>query len=311
MTDLARSLIRGQDGLRFFSLTPPKHNTPADRLDRINTRRSLRINALPVDGIMIYDVREETGRTGSERPYAYRRFMDSIDYADRFSRYCSMPQVRYVAVSRVKTPDLESIFRGNLHGQPVVLVGHNSSLSAGGMRLPEAYRLHADGAFGFPLGGVTIGERHRTSRNEAQAMLRKIQMGVSFFVSQCVYDPSVYEKLLTDYAAECKAGRTVCKPVIFTLTPVIDDRGIALLEWLGVSIPQSFKNTLRSAADKDSAVMSHIERTADRLVSQCGYLGIPYGLNFESVLGGSEETGLACMMASRAYDAGGISRTAI
>ncbi|MBN9623724.1 MAG: 5,10-methylenetetrahydrofolate reductase, partial [Actinobacteria bacterium] len=55
------------------------------------------------------------------------------------------------------------------------------------------------------------------------------------------------------------------------------------LRWLGVHVPRWIENDLRHADDTLDASLEHAEATALELIPFCRHLGVPFGLNVESV----------------------------
>jgi hypothetical protein len=55
------------------------------------------------------------------------------------------------------------------------------------------------------------------------------------------------------------------------------------LRWLGVDVPRWIENDLRHADDTLDASLEHAEETALELMSFCRRLGVPFGINVESV----------------------------
>jgi hypothetical protein len=57
------------------------------------------------------------------------------------------------------------------------------------------------------------------------------------------------------------------------------------MEWLGVQIPQNFRNNLPESDDFMEYTVNYLEKTARKLIDLSLELNIPLGLNFESVIG--------------------------
>ena len=58
---------------------------------------------------------------------------------------------------------------------------------------------------------------------------------------------------------------------------------LKFLRWLGVDVPQWIENDLRHADDTLDASLEHAEGAALELISFCRHLGVPFGINVESV----------------------------
>merc|ERR1712159_627846 len=98
---------------------------------------------------------------------------------------------------------------------------------------------------GVKFGCVCIAERHTMEAaaargkpypTEHENMLRKHQVGCSWFISQAVYDPEPTIRLIKDYAAGCRERGLVPRKVILTFTPVSRPKTMDFVKWLGVSV---------------------------------------------------------------------------
>jgi hypothetical protein len=58
---------------------------------------------------------------------------------------------------------------------------------------------------------------------------------------------------------------------------------LAFLDWLGIDVPRWIRNDLEHAADPLAASYDHAVATAVDLVAFCRRLGVPFGINVESV----------------------------
>ena len=79
-------------------------------------------------------------------------------------------------------------------------------------------------------------------------MLRKQRDGVSFFVTQVVYDAAAAKSMVSDYHYACVDRGQEPAPVIFTLAVCGSLKTLAFLEWLGVDVPRWMRNDLGPAS---------------------------------------------------------------
>ena len=70
---------------------------------------------------------------------------------------------------------------------------------------------------------------------------------------------------------------------MFTLSVCGSMKTLEFLRWLGVDVPRWIENDLRHANDTLDASLEHAEATALELMSFCRRLGVPFGINVESV----------------------------
>lgn len=135
----------------------------------------------------------------------------------------------------------------------------------------------------MPVGGVLIGERHRGTRSEHEKVLRKVDDGCSFFVSQAVYSTTATKDVLSDLHVACEEQERAVPPVLVTLTPCGSERTLAFLRWLGVEVPRWIENDLLRAQDTLAQSMDTCLRVFDDLWDFARQRDIPLGCNVESV----------------------------
>ncbi len=64
---MLRDLILSGQGPRLYGISPPKAGNTPERNREIAAAQVERINALHADGIVVYDIQDEPGRTGAPR----------------------------------------------------------------------------------------------------------------------------------------------------------------------------------------------------------------------------------------------------
>ncbi len=60
-------------------------------------------------------------------------------------------------------------------------------------------------------------------------------------------------------------------------------KSLEFLRWLGVDVPRWIENALRRADDPLGASLEYAEATGVELMSFCRRLGVPFGMNVDSV----------------------------
>jgi 5,10-methylenetetrahydrofolate reductase len=133
------------------------------------------------------------------------------------------------------------------------------------------------------LGGVAIPERHSRREDEHLRLLAKQGAGSRFFVTQVVYDVNAAKSLVSDYYYACAARGTAAAPVVFTFSVCGSMRTLEFLRWLGVDVPRWIENDLRHATDTLEASYQLAVAAATDLIAYCRNLGVPFGINVESV----------------------------
>ena len=133
------------------------------------------------------------------------------------------------------------------------------------------------------LGGVAIPERHSRRDDEHLRLLAKQDAGCRFFVTQVVYDINAAKNLVSDYHYECQARGISHAPFVFTFSVCGSMKTLDFLRWLGVDVPRWIENDLTHAADPLEASYQQALTTATELIAYCRTLGVPFGINVESV----------------------------
>ena len=268
----------------MFGITPPKSSTaPADRA-RIAERTLARLGSLDLDGLILYDIDDESDRIAEDRPFPYLPTSDpAAFYTDHLGGW-TKPVVVYRSIGKYAPAELGGWLGGvDPARQLGVFVGASSSAKDVRMSLPEAHRLRRSLRPELAVGGVMITERHTARRDEHQRMLAKQEAGCAFFVSQVIYDVDGTLSVLSDYFYACADRGLAPRPVIFTLAVCGSVKTLAFLEWLGVRVPRWLQNELTYADDPLPVSYEQCLAGAEVLAAFCRRLGLPYGFNVESV----------------------------
>lgn len=284
MNRLSQQLRSGESDMKFFGLTPPRLGTPPAKVEMINRTRAGRLCGGKLDGLLLYDIQDEASRTAAPRPFPFRGTLDSVEYGSKLEAATGIPRIQFLATGKYRRAD----FIGRLTRTapaPVVLVGPPSSEDRVDISSAEAWKLARDLQPEAVLGGVAIAERRRRNGTEAGSMIRKVERGASFFVTQCIYDAALMIALLEEYAYESRSRGVPPAVVILCFSPIGSARALELVEWLGVAVPETLKDDIRSSDDPLAVTTGHLARVISRVTARCGELEIPFGVSVESVAG--------------------------
>jgi hypothetical protein len=267
-----------------YGITPPKKSFEEAKRRELAARQLQRIAKLPVDGLVIYDLQDESTRTDVARPFPFMETVDPIDYGLDYLAALNVPKIIYRCVAPRPMDQLRSTLRRlDAAGGLTVLVGAASRTQPTQTRLPEAHALCRDELPALPVGGVVIAERHQARGGEERRLLDKCAAGCSFFVSQAVYSPGASKDLLSDLYYRCAAEARALPPLLVTLSPCGSRKTLEFLGWLGISVPRWLENELLHSRDiLQTSVDLCCEVFAD-LLSFAQAKGIPRGCNVESV----------------------------
>jgi hypothetical protein len=282
--DLTARIASGQGEFLLFAITPPRQSTPAERLPEIAGATVERLSRLDLDGLVLYDIDDESSRNPAERPFPFSPTVDPARYrADHLHRW-QTPVVVYRAVGKYPRAELRSwLSEQDPLRTLTVMVGAASSGSAPAVTLTDAQAMRAELNPDLLLGGVAIPERHSRRENEHLRLIAKQQAGCRFFVTQVVYDLNASKNLVSDYRYTCEERGLAPVPIVFTFSVCGSMRTLEFLRWLGVDVPRWIENDLRHATNPLAASLEQAATTAVELIDYCRRLGVPFGLNVESV----------------------------
>ena len=281
---LAALVTEGRGGILLFGITPPKSSTPPEDRSRIAERTLERLAPLDLDGLILYDIDDESDRIAEDRPFPYLPTADPADfYAEHLGAW-TKPVVVYRSVGKYSPGQLGGWLDAlDPQHQLGVFVGASSSTKDVRLTLADAHRLRREHRPELTLGGVMITERHGARGDEHLRMLAKQDAGCTFFVSQVIYDVDNTRSVLSDYFYACVERGVAPRPVVFTLAVCGSTKTLAFLQWLGVRVPRWLQNDLTYADDPLAVGYEQCLTAARELAAFCRRLGLPYGFNVESV----------------------------
>ena len=247
-----------------------------------------RLQALELDGLVLYDIDDESDRNADERPFPFLPTMDPAEYlSEHLGGHLDdwdIPVVVYRAVGKYGEPQLRSWLQAQEPDRVLsVFVGASSRDKPVATSLARAQALRAQVRPDLLLGGVAIPERHTRRADEHLRLLAKQQAGCAFFVTQVVFDVNAAKNLVSDYRHECAARGEDPVPIVFTFSVCGSVKTLEFLTWLGVDVPRWIRNELQYADDTLDASFEQALAAALELVAYCRRLGVPFGLNVESV----------------------------
>jgi Methylenetetrahydrofolate reductase len=268
----------------IFAVTPPRLTTGPEQTRQIAEVTVARLRPVGIDGLVLYDIDDESDRNPDERPFPFLPTMDPAEYLARDLAGLDVPAIVYRAVSKYDEDGLRFWLRDQDPARVLtVFVGASSGEKAAATSLFRAYQLRAEVRPDLPLGGVAIPERHARGGKEHLRLVAKQAAGCSFFVTQVVYDVNAAKDLVSDYRYECAAQGLEPVPIVFTFSVCGSVKTLEFLQWLGVDVPRWIENELRHADDTLDASYDQAVTTAVELIAFCRRVGVPFGLNVESV----------------------------
>ncbi|MFM7023494.1 MAG: 5,10-methylenetetrahydrofolate reductase [Flavobacteriales bacterium] len=279
-----------ESGVLIYSITPPKLSTSLEKVAESAQKNIERIQKLPIDALIVYDVQDESSRTAEVRPFPFQPAMDPVDFSTQYLAELKLPKIIYRPAGKYTKEEITEWFNSLQQNEfHPVLVGIPSPDYVPRISLPEAYAIWSNYKETSVLGAITIPERHVLLNDEDQRILDKVKSGVSYFVSQCVLNEEYSINMLKALKSACdKTGEQV-PTIIFTLSTCGSLKTLHFIEWLGIHVADAHKARLQNAANILHESVLICEEIAQSLSEYCVQNNIPFGFNIESVSTRKEE----------------------
>lgn len=274
-----------ESGILLYGITPPKAQTEPEKVAQIAEKSLAVLCSLDIDALVVYDVQDESARTSEERPFPFTSALDPFSYASEHLHQLKIPKIIYRPAGKFSSAELATWLNDLKANQFYpVFVGLPSPDYVAKTSLTEAYKIwrdeHADHSV---IGAVTIPERHAVLKDEDIRILDKVSCGVSYFISQCIFNVEYTKKTLEDLLATCTSKNQHVPTIIFTLTICGSLKTLQFMEWLGIHIPDDIKQELEVCENPAARSVEIALATAKELISYCQEKSIPFGFNIESV----------------------------
>ncbi len=282
--DLQERIVSREGEFLLFAVTPPRLSASEEKVQEIADVTLKRLRHLDLDGLVLYDITDEADRNQQERPFPFLPTLDPTDYLDRYITNWHTPVVVYRATAKYSESQLRDwVASQDSDARLAVFVGASSRGKPVATTLRRAQQIRAEANPDLILGAVAIPERHTRKSDEHLRLIAKQEAGCSYFVTQVVYDSTAARNLVSDYAYECRARGLDPVPIVFTSSVCGSMKTLEFLRWLGVDVPRWIENDLRHSEDTLDASVDQAEATLAELMTFCRRLGVPFGINIESV----------------------------
>jgi 5,10-methylenetetrahydrofolate reductase len=282
---------RKESGVLLYGITPPKAQTTPEKIGEIAKKTVDILHSLDIDALVVYDVQDESARTSEERPFPFTSALDPFEYASQYLHHLAVPKIIYRPAGKFTKEELKHWLQGlKTHGFYPIFVGLPAPDYVVKTSLKEAYGIwreyHEEHSV---IGAVTIPERHAVLKDEDVRILDKVDSGVSYFVSQCIFNVEYTKQILEDLVVACQNKKQELPTVIFTLTICGSVKTLHFMEWLGIHIPEDIKEELKVCTHPVARSVEIATTIAKDLIQYCQQRSIPFGFNIESVATRKEE----------------------
>lgn len=280
-----------ESGILLYGITPPKAQTPTERVGEIAEKTLDTLCSLDIDALIVYDVQDESARTSEERPFPFTHALDPFDYASQYLQRLKVPKIIYRPAGKFTTEEL-TLWLDDLksHGFYPIFVGLPSPEYVVKTSLKEAYEIwRTRHEHHSVIGAITIPERHAVLKDEDVRILDKVNSGVSYFISQCIFNVEYTKRILEDLLVACRNSQQEIPTIIFTLTICGSAKTLNFMEWLGIHIPDDIKEELKASTNPVVRSVELATAIAKDLIQYCQEKSVPFGFNIESVAIRKEE----------------------
>lgn len=290
----------GQSGILTYGITPPKSDTSTERIAEIAEKTIARIMPLEIDALIVYDVQDESARTSEERPFPYLNALDPFLFASEYLQQLNVPKIIYRPAGKFSEEEL-SAWLDDIHKHQFypVFVGVPAPDFPVKTSLPAAYTIWSKYSDTSVIGAVTIPERHEILKDEDRRILAKADSGVSYFISQCIFNLAYARQVVEALRLTCNQEHRTIPTIIFTLTACGSVRTLQFLEWLGIHIPDDLKKELSQTDNMLDRSVNICLDIAEKLAVFCAERSVPFGFNIESVAIKKEEIEASIYMVNR------------
>lgn len=125
--DLPAKLAAGRKrGVCLFGTVPPRSNLTMDRVEQYAERLAGTIKKLRPDGVIVYEIQEEEGRDGQERPFAFATTHPPRLFAKMISELANVESIVYRTVAYHPKEGFDTWLTetwDECHAKALVLVG--------------------------------------------------------------------------------------------------------------------------------------------------------------------------------------------
>ena len=283
---LKAKLFDARQSVLLYGTTPPRVGSNDEAVRAAAEKLVERLRRLPIDGVVVYDIQDESRRIAAPRPFAFTGTIDPRAYSRLLAQLTGKPSINYKCVGTMDEAAWDQWLSQTARDYGIgflSIVGRPASGAGYPLPLSRAIRLAAEHRERFTVGGVVIAERHTEERSESARMLAKSLQGCGYFISQTVYHPHATERLLRDYLRDCRGAGVEPRRVVLTFSPAGREKTLAFLQWLGVKVPTETRRAILGAASPLAQSIEICRGNLRRILEHDYAGGIPLGINVESV----------------------------
>lgn len=272
--------------LHLYGSTPPRSGSGPDVVEEAADKLIGRLRGLPVDGLVVYDIQDESGRTSVPRPFPFTGTVEPRAYSRLLGDRSGLAAINYKSLGALDHAGWnawldETAADYGLHF--LSIVGRPTSGVQYSLSLPQAIATAKQHPADYCLGGVLIAERDSPDQSEAERLLTKGAEGCSYFISQTVYHAEPTIRVLKNYLRRCDETGATPRRIVFTFAPCGREKTMAFIKWLGVNVAPECERSILGATDPLRKSIEICRDNLREILDQDYASRIPLGINVESV----------------------------
>lgn len=167
-------------------------------------------------------------------------------------------------------------------GHIVAVGGESHTINYPGLSVPEAAAFVKRSFPSMKVGGITI----FTREDEVERIVAKVKSGITFVLSQIIFEASPMKQVLSDLKMRCENERLKFPDVFVSLAPAARIRDLEFMRWLGVQFPPTLLAFLMNKDEKrvEARTFEVLKKLIDEVVEVMAKVTSNVGFNIGHVV---------------------------
>lgn len=266
----------------LFEIIPPPENWESEKIKEWAFRCS---DLLRENDLKFLNLPEVINENRGKRTVPYSPKVDNVRFSEFVRGYSDDHNMMLNKICvRIDKKDFElwseEIYKKGI--RYLVLVGGDSSeVNYPGYSVCEASEFIKKRYPDIELGGITI----FTRPYEVERIIRKINSGITYFVSQIIYETANMKQVLLHLRKRLSEEGLEPPKVFISLALASRNKDIEFMKWLGVEFPSAVKSyLLEDGKDVQKRTSEVLERILDETFRFTKQEKINLGFNVEYVM---------------------------
>jgi len=164
----------------------------------------------------------------------------------------------------------------------VAVGGESHTTNYPGLSVPEAAAFVRQSFPSMKVGGITI----FTREDEVERIVAKVKSGITFFLSQIIFEASPMKQVLSELKTRCENERLEFPDVFVSLAPAVRTRDLEFMRWLGVQFPPTLLSLLANKDEPrvEARTFEVLKRLIDEVVEVMAKVASNVGFNIGHVV---------------------------